>query len=208
MNYAPYRNPAWVLTILRSAIRRFNSSADVRLLYPKSAGPFSSAGPVGERTIAHRFAVHLETEIHALKKKNLCKIVADCEYNRHRQAMKTLDVEADLKHIVKAAERKLRRHLSWRRWYRFTFFPDIVVHERTIDDGNLLAIELKRESNRVIEERDYDDLKLRLLTRHREHGYDYVLGAGVTGIDCGPREERGLKLRVLYIRGRRLRTPK
>jgi hypothetical protein len=80
-----------------------------------------------------------------------------------------------------------------------------VVHERTVDEGNLLAIELKRETNDIAEERKYDDLKLRLLTRPRDYGYDYVIGAGVTAVDQGPVAGRRLKIRVLYFRGRRVR---
>jgi hypothetical protein len=205
MRYARYKNLDWALELLDAAIERFNSSADVRLLYPKATGKFSSAGPVSERTIAHRLAVHLETEIHLLRDKELSDLTVDCEYNRHGQAVKALDVEHRLKHIVQELNRNLRKNPNWRRWYSFSIFPDIVLHERTIDDGNLIVIELKRASNDLVEEQEYDDLKLRLLTRRSDYGYDYSLGAGVTAIDCGPRSSRQLRTRVLYSRGQRVR---
>lgn len=206
MNYAKYRRIGWSLKLLNAAINSFNRSSDVRLLYPpKAAATRSRSAAVGERTIAHHLAVHLGDQIRALRERRLRKIAVDCEYNRHLDAVKALDVENALKHVVANANRALRRSPVRRRWYRFRFAPDVVLHERTVDEGNLLAIELKRESNNVVAEQKYDDLKLRLLTRPRDYGYDYVLGAGVTAVDRGAIASRRLKVRVLYFRGRRLR---
>jgi hypothetical protein len=204
MRYRKYRTVRWSLKLLDASIERFNSSADVRLLYPKATGKFSSAGPISERTIAHRLALHLETEVRILQDDVLCDLTVDCDYNRHGQALKTLDVESRLKHVVDEANRKLRKNPNWRRRYRFSIYPDIVLHERTIDDGNLIIIELKRATNDLVEERKYDDLKLRILTRPRDYGYDYVIGAGVTAVDRGSRGSRRLKRRVLYSNGQRL----
>jgi hypothetical protein len=205
VNYARYRKFGWSLTLLNSAINSFNNSLDVQLLYPPKAPRGSRNAAVGERAIAHRLAVHLGDQIRSLRNTGLQKIAVDCEYNRHLHAVKALDVENALKHVVTEANRALRRSPVRRRWYRFRFAPDVVVHERAIDEGNLLAIELKRQSNNVVAERKYDDLKLRLLTRPRDYGYDYVLGAGVTAVDSGIVVGRELKIRVLYFRGHRVR---
>jgi hypothetical protein len=205
MNYAKYRRIGWSLTLLNSAVSSFNKSSDVRLLYPLKAATGSRSRAVGERAIAHRLAVHLGDQIRGLRETGLQKITVDCEYNRHLHAVKALDVENALKHVVAEANRTLRRSLVRRRWYRFRFAPDVVVHQRTVDERNLLAIELKRESNNVVAEQKYDDLKLRLLTRPRDYGYDYVLGAGVTAVDRGSFAGRRLKIRVLFFRGHRVR---
>lgn len=205
MNYTKYRRIDWSLNLLNCAIDSFNASSDVRLLHPAKGVRPSSPGVVSERAIAHRLANHLESQIRALHEKGLHNIAVDCEYNRHLEAVKALDVENALKHIVDEANRELRRSPVRRGWYRFRFAPDAVVHERTVDEGNLLAIELKRETNDIVEERRYDDLKLQLLTRRRDYGYDYVLGAGVTAVDHGPVADRRLKIRILYFRGRRVR---
>ena len=86
-----------------------------------------------ERAIAAKLAIHLA--------QGFPDHDVDVEYDRHGLAAKTLELPAECRGGGK------RRVI-----------PDIVIHHRGSDDENLVAIEIKKRSNK--ESRDYDRAKL------------------------------------------------
>jgi len=76
---------------------------------------------LNERTISHRLAIHLQYRFHEWD--------VDCEYNRHLDATKILDLPRD--------------GISWDDTQGKTVFPDIIVHKRGLGP-NLLVIEMKK----------------------------------------------------------------
>jgi hypothetical protein len=99
---------------------------------------FLFAKHVGERTLTHRLAVHLEKQFSGWN--------VDCDYNR-------------------LGERRLRMPhgtiVSTDDEFGKSVYPDIVVHQREIPN-NLLAIEVRKTSNH--QPPDHDQHKLRALT--------------------------------------------
>ena len=93
---------------------------------------------LGERTLTHRLAVHLEKQFSGWE--------VDCDYNRLGE--RTLRLPRGS--IVSTDD-----HLGK------SVYPDIVVHQRAIPN-NLLAIEVRKESNHQPPE--HDQHKLRGLT--------------------------------------------
>src|SRR5215212_11768730 len=93
---------------------------------------------LGERTLTHRLAVHLEKQFSGWE--------VDCDYNR-------------------LGERTLRMPhgsiVSTDDEFGKSIFPDIVVHQREIPN-NLLAIEVRKASNH--QPAEHDRHKLRALT--------------------------------------------
>jgi hypothetical protein len=170
----------WPEGRLLGAIQRFNESDDVQLLSDEKADNGKVYGSVGERAITHRFAVHLEQEFRDKGyPSETVKLAFDCEYNRHRGAIKAHLVKGEMRERVEAAKKKLLRENPEKKgWYVFTILPDIIVHERGDDNYNLLVVELKRASNTV--DNDLDNLKLRLFTtQDYMDGYGYVVGASI-----------------------------
>jgi hypothetical protein len=196
-----HHDPAWLRKTLNDATKLFNDSVDKRLLFDDESDEGERRSSVGERAIAHRLAVHLERQLERGGYPNeAVRIVTDCEYNRHRGAVKQLDVREDLKRRVIKAKRALRRNPKRIGWYAFSIFPDIIVHERGVDKNNLLVIEIKRASNSIDD--DYDALKLELFTLQGEDsGYGYKLGASVIARDKGPSDERELYVSAWFING-------
>jgi hypothetical protein len=96
------------------------------------------ANDLGERTLTHRLAVHLEKQFAGWE--------VDCDYDRLGE--RTLRLPHGT--IVSTDD-----HLAK------SIYPDIVVHQRTIPN-NLLAIELRKASNHQPPE--HDQHKLRALT--------------------------------------------
>jgi hypothetical protein len=90
---------------------------------------------LGERTLTHRFAVHLE--------KHFGGWDVDCDYNRLGE--RTL-------RLPKGSIVSTDDHLGK------SIYPDIVVHQRDIPN-NLLAIEVRKESNHQPPEHDQHKLK-------------------------------------------------
>ena len=76
---------------------------------------------LNERTISHRFALHLQQRFPGWD--------VDCEYNRHMDKAKTLQLPED--------------GISWEDSEAKTVFPDIIVHKRG-PGPNLLVIEMKK----------------------------------------------------------------
>jgi hypothetical protein len=93
---------------------------------------------LGERTLTHRLAVHLENQFPGWE--------TDCDYSRLGE--RTLRLPRGS--IVSTDD-----HLGK------SVYPDIVVHQREIPN-NLLAIEVRKQSNHLPPE--HDQLKLRALT--------------------------------------------
>jgi len=99
---------------------------------------------VTERALAHQLARYLNELV-------LPPLSVDCEYNRHFDAPKRLN----LPHR-KALDREA---------HATNVFPDLIIHERNSDDRNYVVLELKKPGENL----DYDELKLRAF--RRELGY-------------------------------------
>ncbi len=97
-----------------------------------------------ERSITHKLAEHLQRQFSNLK--------VDCEYNRHFDHPKQLYCNCDPKtsrcHPNTTNTACLRAH---------TIYPDIVVHDRGVDDSNALVIEVKKSN---VDDADHDKYKL------------------------------------------------
>lgn len=182
---------------LTSAVERFNKSGDrQKLLCPvreekKKGSPETNA--VSERAIAHRLAVYFEDE---LRRKGIVtdagQLSVDCEYDRHLDAQKKLESPDVFKKIVIAAGRKAVPLATKPGYFRFSVAPDVILHERGVDDHNLAVIEVKKSSN--TEGSDYDNLKLTLFTTAKPYGFGYTFGARVVARDDLPPLKRCLEI--------------
>jgi hypothetical protein len=105
-------------------------------LYAREAFLFEK--DLGERTLTHRLAVHVEKQFSGWD--------VDCDYNRLGE--RTLRLPHGT--IVSTDD-----HLSK------SIYPDIVVHQRAIPN-NLLAVEVRKSGNH--QPLDHDQHKLRALT--------------------------------------------
>ena len=199
-------DPNWLSEFLDAAVKSFNDSCDKDLLLDEKSDDGKFYGAVGERAIAHRLAVHIERVLQdSGYPSEAVPIATDCEYNRHRGAVKVHYIKDDLKKRVEEAERKARKDSEREGWYFFSVFPDIIVHERGDDGHNLIVIEMKRASNDVEAERDYDHLKLELFTKQDyEHGYSYRFGASIVAVDEGEPDKRKLFVTARFINGERI----
>ena len=77
---------------------------------------------LGERCLAHRFAVHLAAVFSGWD--------VDCEYNRKGDRLKEIPLSYECKELLRRTNRVV---------------PDIIVHKRGDQGPNLLAVEIKRE---------------------------------------------------------------
>ena len=93
---------------------------------------------LGDRTLTHRLAVHVETQFPGWQ--------VDCDYNRLGE--RTLRLP---KGTIVSTDDAIGKSI----------YPDIVVHQRDIPN-NLLAIEVRKASNH--QPPDHDRHKLRALT--------------------------------------------
>lgn len=196
-----HHSPRWLCSVLENAVKSFNDSVDRRLLFDEKVDDGKYHGSVGERTIAHRLAVHIET---ALSNENYpsdsVPIATDCEYNRHRGAVKIQHILAGLKQTVDDAERAVQKDANRDGWYFFSVFPDIIVHERGVDGNNLIVVELKRATNCVEEEQKYDHLKLALFTKQDYYnGFGYKFGAFIVAEDEGHEAQRRLTFNAAFF---------
>jgi hypothetical protein len=96
------------------------------------------AKDLGERTLTHRLAVHIEKQFSGWE--------VDCDYNRLGQ--RTLRLP---KGTIISTDDEIGKSI----------YPDIVVHQREIPN-NLLAIEVRKASNH--QPLEHEQLKLRALT--------------------------------------------
>jgi hypothetical protein len=188
------------------AREKFNKSADRKsLLCPRKteADPKLLAWAAAhERAIAHRLAFYLECE---LRKAEILledgNVVVDCEYNRHLDARKTLQTTELGRTIVEGAGRTASPLKDQPGLFEFLVTPDIVVHERRLDECNFLVIEIKKASERNSKLHLYDDLKLSLFTSPMPKGYGYDLGVSLLVSDDVSPEERELLTSAFYRGG-------
>ena len=90
---------------------------------------------LGERTLTHRLAVHLERQFDGWE--------VDCDYNRLGERLLKLPHGS-----IVSTDDGLGKSI----------FPDIVVHRRSIPE-NLLAIEVRKEINHQPAEHDHHKLR-------------------------------------------------
>jgi len=102
---------------------------------------------VTERALSH----HLARYLGELVPKDFN---VDCEYNRHSEIPKRLNLSPRQAH-----DREIRAT---------TVFPDIIVHKRDSDQANLLVLEMKKPGENL----EYDEAKL--LAFQRELGYSHT----------------------------------
>lgn len=116
------------------------------------------ANDVAELAIAHRFACFLSSEFPGRH--------VDVNYNRHGQSIKRLRLPAPCR--------------NWRTPHR-RVFPDVVVHRRGTDDGNVLVVEIKKSTNP--EPRECDVARLRRFRQqlHYQYGLFVEFNAGIAG---------------------------
>src|SRR5437667_909608 len=188
---------------LIAAVNQFNKADAFDLLCPrldekrKFVQRGYGWGGASERAVAHRLAVYLEAAVPEQIAKELCLSV-DCEFNRHLGLGKVHTIPDELVDIVEDAKRKAKPVSDDDSFYFFSVAPDIILHQRGIDDNNLLVVELKKDSNPEIPE--YDNLKLKCFTE-REPGYEYCVGAKVTARDQIEPEDRALEITAWYHEG-------
>ena len=120
----------------REDARSLSSGRALREFYAQETFLFEH--DLGERTLTHRLAVHLE--------KQFAGFDVDCDYDR--LGARTLRLPHGT--IVSTDE-----HLAK------SIYPDIVVHQRDIPN-NLLAIEIRKASNH--QPIEHDQQKLQALT--------------------------------------------
>lgn len=104
----------------------------------------------------------------------------DCEYNRHKNNVKKIDVET-------------------------TAFPDVIIHTRGIDDNNFAVIELKNKTNKSVSGRENDEIKLKALTKSNNDGnknslYNYGYKFGLA-IDVCKNLQETMNSIVVYRQG-------
>lgn len=131
-----------------------------------------------EQAITHRIAFYLEYLLSKnIKYKNLD---IDCEYNKHGDQPKTIDLPGEPKDYCdcKFCKKIVVKNPEDKKYFR----PDIIVHKRGADRHNIIAIELKK-SNIC-----YFDLeKLKILTRDIvDGGYGYRIGVFIYFLDKKP----------------------
>lgn len=106
-----------------------------------------------ERSLTHKFAEHLKEQFKGYH--------VDCEYNRRGYDVKRLKgISPPRKPEPDDAD-------------SITFFPDIIVHRRKVDEDNVLVVEAKKSNNK--DGHDFDIKKLERLTRDPEYAYQFGL---------------------------------
>ncbi len=127
---------------------------------------------VHEQAVSHRIAFHLES---VLGERKIGQLHVDCEYNKHIEGSKNIALQAIpradlLKCRCWACAELAKKRLPPRKEFR----PDILMHHRTDDESNRLAIEIKKD--RLC---PFDADKLRALTLPRRHDGEYAYELGV-----------------------------
>lgn len=125
---------------------------------------------LSERSICHRLAVYLE--------QNISGFSIDCEYNGdndspdHRKHIYYLESECN-KIFGQDDETEYVNKES-------RIYPDIIIHTRGSNKigDNLLAIEVKKSTNRNRQEIAWDNIKIKSYTSPaNENHYNYLFGA-------------------------------
>jgi len=127
-----------------------------------------------EQAFAHRIAIYLEAQFKVAEGLNV-----DCEYNKHLEKAKRIDLDL---HLLKQQPQALltcgcpacsaitkKEHLKGK-----LFRPDVVVHSRGNDDHNIIVIEIKSTGVFC----PFDGAKLEALTAPKtdDKPYEYQLG--------------------------------
>ncbi len=114
---------------------------------------FDSKFDINERSLTHKMAEYLQKEF-----KNFS---VDCEYNR------MIDDNGNQvgKKITRCNKYKKGNPTSYEDKKGKTIYPDIVVHRRGLKGKgtNLVVIEVKKISNKTIENEKFDKCKLKAL---------------------------------------------
>ncbi|MEW6416595.1 MAG: hypothetical protein AB1480_00525 [Nitrospirota bacterium] len=109
---------------------------------------FLITNDTNERTITHKLAEYLQQEFSEWN--------VDCEYNRHGEEIKKIDIPKD--------------GINWDDIEQRTVFPDIIVHKRNTNK-NIVIIEVKKSTNSI--SRAFDENKLKAFTTDP---YNYKFG--------------------------------
>ena len=133
-----------------------------------------------EQAVSHRLGVYLEE---AFEAENLN---VDCEYNKHLEEPKKInlyDLDSEECKSCKCESCNFVINGNISEIPERGFRPDILVHSRSNDDNNLIAIEIKKDK-----ECPFDKAKLRALTKLRadEGEYEYDLGVFVWFVNKEP----------------------
>src|ERR1039458_4547612 len=130
---------------------------------------------VHEQAISHRIAVYLESSIEELESRSL---IIDCEYSKHLDDFKYWDLNTIRTQDFVSCGCKactaildpdpLRKSRAGRGIGERHFRPDIILHQRKVDENNLLAIEIKKDKLC-----GFDIEKLKTLTRAKMGGGQY-----------------------------------
>ncbi|MBI1248134.1 hypothetical protein GC197_09870 [bacterium] len=135
-----------------------------------------------ERSISHKLAEHL---LRAMPEHRY-GFQIDCEYNRHDLDPKRLDLNPPL--LV-----DYPNHVSTWDDKGTTVYPDIIVHQRRLQE-NLLVIEIKKSTNNDNRERDLK--KLKEFVRHPDYEYEFAL---FLDIRTGHHIEKDLCARAIWF---------
>jgi hypothetical protein len=128
---------------------------------------------VSERAITHKLAEYIQ--------KRIPEFDVDCEYNRNLPAgeghAKTILVikERSIKEIKLKYEGTVDSLIDKEEVLsEVTSYPDIIIHQRGINDKNILIIEAKKSNSQVSDE--YDFIKLKAFTS-LDQVYKFKYGA-------------------------------
>jgi len=119
---------------------------------------------VNERTITHKLAEYLQ--------QNFLEYNVDCEYNRYRDYAKRIRTQHDRSREINNLSNTELAKLIWENKEADTIYPDIIIHNRGTQEGNILVIEVKKSSNLNTAESDKE--KIEELMR-RPYNYKFGL---------------------------------
>ncbi len=110
---------------------------------------------IHEQSISHRIAMHLEQRVEA-------GLHVDCEYNRHLDFAKIIEI-SDIDHAARktcgcSACRDTNDPIDRERRFR----PDIILHQRNTDAQNLIVVEVKRDKFCP-----FDEAKIKAMTKQQ-----------------------------------------
>lgn len=115
-----------------------------------------------EQAISHRIAVYLELEFPGFN--------VDCEYNKRLEETKRVTLTDVGFRECTCASCSDRTRRNTRYSNNISFRPDIVVHKRGTDSGNLVVVEIKKRDKCL-----FDQAKLKALTAS-SGDYHYQIG--------------------------------
>ena len=108
---------------------------------------------VNERAITHKLAEYLQ--------QHFPEFNVDCEYNRYLGYRKRIRLKRDREMDVSNLSYEKLAKLIWENKEADTLYPDIIIHQRGIQEKNLLVIEVKKSSNP--DDGEFDKKKIREL---------------------------------------------